>query len=104
MKIGIETLSKIRSAVWGHLQDHHGEIDKAYDAQGNELSISFAVKMAPGKKGGTDYEVSMSFIKDRVKVRSVGNIDETQTRLPFSDKDKTTVSYIAGGRSSERLP
>jgi hypothetical protein len=107
LKIGSQTLSKIRDALYGHLQDHHGEIDTAYQAQGDELSISFTVKMAPGKKGGTDYDVSMSFVKDKVKVRSVGNVDENQTPLPFDSFEKTvthgdtTVSYIGKGHKSE---
>ena len=81
MKIGTETLSSILHAIEGHLSDHHLEIDRAYDTQGNELSISLTVKLAPGKKGGTDYEVAMSFVKDRVKVRSVGNTEDCEYRV-----------------------
>ena len=80
-KIGDETIARLVGAIRGHFNDYHLEIDRAYVLQGNELSMSISVKLQPGKKGGTDYEVGFNFVKDKIKARSHGNIDEKQMEL-----------------------
>ena len=86
MKIGFVTLERISQGILGHLTDYAREIDAAYEKQG-EVSISFTVKMVPGKTG-IDYEIGMTFVKDRVKVRLKGNVDERQIPM-FNDGDTT---------------
>ena len=86
MKIGFVTLDRISQGIHGHMTDYAIEINDAYDRQ-DELSISFTVKIVPGKTG-IDYEIGMTFIKDKVKVKLKGNVDERQIPM-FNDGDTT---------------
>lgn len=90
MKIGPVTLEKISQGIFGHLIDYQPDIEAAYDNQG-EVSIAFSVKLVPGKTG-MDYEIGMNLVKDRIKVKSKGNVDEKQLSL-FKDKN-TSVRAI----------
>jgi len=87
MKIGFVTLDRISQGIMGHLTDYQPDIEAAYHNQG-EVSISLTVKMAPGKTG-IDYEIGMNLVKDRIKVKSKGNIDERQIPLFSADGDTT---------------
>ena len=87
MEITAEIIDKVAEALKNHLTDYHNEIAQAYEKNGDELSVSFSVKMAHGKKGGVDYVVEMSFVKERVKVKSVGNFDKDQLGLPFRGQE-----------------
>jgi hypothetical protein len=99
MKIGFQTIQKIQDMISGHIIDYRTEIDNAYQQQDNELTIALSVKLVPGKKGGTDIDVTMNFVKDRVKVKASDNVDETQQPLPFKNLgkggDTVTVSLHA---------
>jgi len=93
MKIGPATINQIRKMVNLHIYDYMDEINNAYEKQDNELTIALSVKLAPGKKGGTNIDVIMNFVKDRVKVKASTNVDENQKPLPFKGEDEVSLTY-----------
>ena len=86
MHIGEQVRKRTAEMFYNLLNEHRHKIEEAYCNEDNDLSIAFPVKYSPGKKGGTDIEVNINFVAERVKAKSKSNVDERQRVLKFEKK------------------
>lgn len=83
MQIGPQIRSSIIQMIEGHLADYHKEINEAYENSGRALTFAFGVKLTAAKHGGTQIDVSLNCVRDRLNVKASATVDENQVPLPF---------------------
>lgn len=88
MHIGDQVRKRTAQMFSALLVEYRHQIEEAHCQEEDVLSISFPVKFGPGKHGGIDIEVAINFVKERIKGRSISNVDERQKTLPFSFGNK----------------
>lgn len=85
MIISEQTSNQVRDLCGFLFHAHKEEIDTAFLKAGNELTVSFSVKLAPAKKAkdpdDLDVDVSISFVKEKVKDSVQVIVNEKQARL-----------------------
>ena len=83
MKIGEKTIKVAVNQVEGLIREHLQDINEAYLACDDEVSIGLKIKLGPADIGIT-VASEVSFVKEKVKDRSaISRVDENQTTLSF---------------------
>lgn len=79
--IGTMTIEQAKKEISGHLDSYHQEINDAYLARDNDLSVNLKIKLQPHRLGGIDLSVAISFTKSKINNVAKCRIDERQQRL-----------------------
>jgi hypothetical protein len=80
--IGERTINEIGEAVTAILLDHQPDLDRAYAASEDSLTITLGVKVRPVNEGNR-CEVKLSFVTSQVKTSVVRIVNEDQASLVF---------------------
>jgi len=79
--IGTITIKHAKLKISEHLDSYHQEINDAYLACDNDLSINLKIKLQPHKLGGIDMSVGISFTESKINHTVKCRIDERQKKL-----------------------
>ena len=79
--IGMLTIDQAKKEISGHLDSYHQQINDAYLACDNDLSVNLKVKLRPHRLGGIDMSVAISFTESKINHTVKCRIDERQKRL-----------------------
>jgi hypothetical protein len=97
--IGPVTLRKSVEAIEGMLATHAREINEAYLAQDQELTVNISLKFQASAKGAIAITHKISFVKDKVSDGDTTYADEKQ--MPMFDSQE--IFAAAAGELAETL-
>jgi len=78
-------LSQIPTKIQELIVSYEKEIEKAWLAREDELSITFSVKLA-SKDGVNHCDIGISFVKEKIKDKTSFTWDDKQMSLEFKNR------------------
>lgn len=97
MTIGPEVIKKASRMALKLLEHHRLDIEKAYLASEDPLSIPLTLKLKEARGGGLKMEMTINFVPERIKTTIEEVVDEKQLALfEYADDGKVTVKVVKG--------